>query len=320
MSSEINTNPIETTYETIFNLLRSCLWGHDIFPFNTSDDTDWITLYKELAQQSIMVLPTDILCQVDSAHSLQYLYTANQGITHWYILMRSQQHLCDLLKSADISFVILKGAASAYYYPNPDYRSMGDIDFIVKSEDFEKTCQLLEKHGYETSGIEHYRHIDFTKNDVPFELHRCFSTFNNSDYARIIDNMIFDALESAHEITLEDFSFPVLPPLENGLVLLAHINQHLETGLGLRQIIDWMLYVSKELDDNKWYSQFAPIAQQLGLETLAVTVTRMCQIYLGLSASINWCEKADDNLCEQLMLHIIEYGNFGKKKDINRKT
>ena len=30
-------------------------------------------------------------------------------------------------------------------------------------------------------------------------------------------------------------------PLENGLVLLEHINQHLEEGLGLRQIWLWQL-------------------------------------------------------------------------------
>ena len=44
----------------------------------------------------------------------------------------------------------------------------------------------------------------------------------------------------------------MFPPLENGLVLLGHINQHLEEGLGLRQILDWALYVDKALDDDAW--------------------------------------------------------------------
>ena len=56
----------------------------------------------------------------------------------------------------------------------------------------------------------------------------------------------------------------------------------MEEGLGLRQILDWALYVDKALDDDAWEHTFAPAVRRLGLERLAITVTRMCQLYLGL--------------------------------------
>ena len=96
-------------------------------------------------------------------------------------------------------------------------------------------------------------------------------------------------------------------------MLLEHISLHLEEGLGLRQILDWMLYADKVLDDQLWQDAFAPLLRELGLETLALTVTRMCQMYLGLRTDITWCAGADEMLCQYLMEYIFKQGNFGRK-------
>lgn len=84
--------------------------------------------------------------------------------------------------------------------------------------------------------------------------------------------------------------------------------------MGLRQIIDWMFFVDKELSDAWWASEFHAAAQLFGLETLAVTVTRMCQMYLGLRSSLTWCSHAEEDLCRDLMEYVLEQGNFGRKK------
>lgn len=62
-----------------------------------------------------------------------------------------------------------------------------------------------------------------------------------------------------------------------------------------------------------WEPNFAPIVRQLGLETLAIAITRMCQLYLGLRPDINWCTGTEDETCHQLMDYIMERGNFGRK-------
>ena len=87
----------------------------------------------------------------------------------------------------------------------------------------------------------------------------------------------------------------------------------MEGGLGLRQILDWMVFADKVLDDRFWNAEFAPLLRELGLETLAVTVTRMCQMYLGLRTDITWCAGADETLCQELMEYLFDQGNFGRK-------
>lgn len=44
--------------------------------------------------------------------------------------------ICDTMKKADIPCIILKGFASALYYPDPLMRSMGDVDFLVDTDNF----------------------------------------------------------------------------------------------------------------------------------------------------------------------------------------
>ena len=122
------------------------------------------------------------------------------------------------------------------------------------------------------------------------------------------DDLIINNINDSH----------VLPDMINGLVLIEHINQHIEEGLGLRQIIDWMMFVDKCLPDNKWV-KFEEYAQKAGLKTLAVTITRMCEMYLGLNKHM-WCASADEELCTALMDYILTCGNFGTKISAEQKT
>lgn len=304
-------------YHTVFALLRSALWGEERYPFTAVPGTDWAEVYGELCHQTVEALPADILgLAADPALQMQVLARTSKRMTRWYALMKEQQSLFELFRAHDIPFVVLKGAAADIYYPQPMYRVMGDVDVIVKPEDFERAYELMSANGYVLHDDRNIRHLELIKNGVLFELHRYFSTFNDVNYARLLDGMIFDAIDRAEIKALEGFSFPMLPPLENGLVLLEHINHHLEEGLGLRQIIDWMLYVDRELDDEFWQNEFGPVVRRLGLTKLILTVTRMCQIYLGLNSNISWCAGADPQLCKQLIELILEKGNFGKKVSI----
>ena len=127
-----------------------------------------------------------------------------------------------------------------------------------------------------------------------------------ADEAKALDELLFNAIPD---------NDMVLPDDENGLVLLSHIRQHLEGGIGLRQIIDWFMFVKAYLDDDVWFSSFQKKVRVIGLEKLAITVTKMCQTYLGLSTeNITWCKDADLTLCEELMQYVMDCGNFGRNR------
>ena len=225
--------------------------------------------------------------------------------------MHAQSELINIFKNNNIPLVILKGVSAAVYYSAPMNRTMGDIDFIVPQEMFENACILMDQKGY-LPGIQkplNTRHKNYVKGNIAYELHHHFS-YDDLD----IEYYIIDGFQHIEYRSIDGIEFPMLPKLANGLVLLAHLRDHLKRGLGLRQVIDWMMYVNEELDDIFWESEFQDAAFKVGMEKLAVTVTRMCQMYLGLSEHIAWCRTAEDHLCFSLMKDLFSYGNFGRKQ------
>ena len=103
------------------------------------------------------------------------------------------------------------------------------------------------------------------------------------------------------KIDMPNCQFPVLPWQQNGLELIWHIREHLYNGLGLRHIIDWMMFVHFFLRDTAQFNSFYKVLEGTGLYNLAKTITRLCQLYLGLEGDFAWCLDIDANTCNELM-------------------
>lgn len=294
------------TEQVLLQAIQKSLWNADItFP----EDTDWNKILCEAAQQTVLGI---VECVAPAEFRAEWKHRSSINTAHFLRILHYQSELCALMKANRIPMVILKGTAAAQYYPVPSQRTAGDIDFLVPGEYIEKAKKLLADNGYETEDDPQYpRHVDVRKDSISFEMHRFFS---DGDSGVEVDQYLLDALSRAEAGSLYGAIFPVLPSMENGLVLLTHIAHHLRVGLGLRQVIDWMMYVDKVLDDEAYRNSFQEMARNTGLETLALTVTKMCQMYLGLSKRITWCSDADDVLCSVLLENLLSSGNFGRKR------
>ena len=288
---------------TMFQILKAALFTGEAVPV-----ADWKALFQEMKAQAVASLPGVWLEEhpIPCAESWSSYCAGMQG--QWLRVMLGQSELADLLEQNRIPFVILKGAAAAMYYPEPSLRSMGDVDLLVKRRDVEKAAVLLEGSGYTLAEGKDLRtyHYSYKKDEILFELHRKLPVIDDADEKLL--SLFEDGIDHRVWKETEGFRFPTLPTALNGLVLIYHINQHLRSGLGLRQIIDWMLYVTS-LSAEEW-SGLRPLLQDTGMEKLALTVTAMCQRYLGLRPIV----KDDLSLPVDLLLdRILEAGNFGSK-------
>lgn len=300
------------TQQAVCALLNSALFDT---PLCLPKNLDWTEICRELEFQAVLALPGDLIDRLDMPEEIReswrrkYMGQVYQG----YRNVAEQDALAALFAEHDIVYVVLKGSAAAVYYPKPEYRSMGDIDVIVAERDYDRALALLRENGYKEKNAEAGgRDRTFKRYGVLFEIHHRFS-YGDHQRDTALDRIIAEGIE-AHEVhEAQEGMYCALPHKENGLVLLEHINQHLEAGLGLRQIVDWMMYVNRQLHDEAWPA-FREGAEQIGLCDLALTVTRLCQIYLGLpETGITWCQEADESLCEQLMEYLFQSGNFGYK-------
>lgn len=310
---EHNLLNADSVYETECRLLKSALFGTEL---SFLPEISWDDLYSDLFKQTVETIPGDLISKLPLAPELrsEWKKSCLWRISKFYQILQAQSEMVSLLRKADIDFVILKGTAAAMYYPCPQYRTMGDIDFIVDPEQFDKAYDILIANGFVDENGEFARHKNLVKHGCEFEMHKYFSLQGKSGELKQLDRLIFDGIKQAEFVSIDGNEFPVLPSLQNGLTLLQHIKHHLRRSLGMRQILDWMLFVDRCLDDEMWKKKFCLEAERAGLKSLAVNVTRMCQMYLGLNDRITWCSDADEELCRELFSHVMACGNMGEKR------
>ena len=288
--------------DNIFDYIKICLWTPGSYLVDEK-------IYNEIKQHALITLPGGMLSSWQMPEELrnQWQVEIYQQIA-FNVSYRHEQ--ADLPLS--VPYVILKGSSAAKYYPHPELRTMGDIDIMTRREDYPAACDELIQNGYleTTDALEtaRGRHRQFVRNGFELEVHAHYAHQNDVQKAKLLDDLIIDHINPSHE----------LPDDINGLVLIDHVNHHMESGIGLRQIIDWMMYVHRCLPDEKWPA-FQALARQTGHETLALTATRMCELYLGLPEH-RFCAQADPALCGQLMDYILSNGNFGRKQDEDSKA
>ena len=272
--------------------------------------------FDEMRRQTVSSIAGDVIDDINTPQQLraEWKQSIAVSIVRYTRVMRAQQKMTDILSANGIKPVILKGISAGMYYPAPEYREMGDVDFIVKNSDFEKAYSLLKNAGYDDNHGYNPRHITLEKNGVIFELHHHFSDSTNRNKEQVIDKILDAAIDSAERHNRNGFTWYTFESVENGLVLLQHIRGHLFTGLGLRQIIDWMMYVYSEMTEENW-KIFEPLAEKCGNKELAIVVTRMCILYLGLPDIYPWCRNAKEDDCGKLLDYVLTKGNFGKNKN-----
>ena len=292
------------TEQVLLQAIQKSLWNKNI---TFREDTDWNAVLKEAEDQAILGIAASA---APEAYQIEWKKKASHITAHFVRILHYQEQLYGILRDNGIPMVILKGTAAAVYYPNPSLRSMGDIDYLVPLDAFDRAKELLIANGYTVDDDQRTpRHMHVYKDGIPFEQHRFFSSEGVE-----VEKYITEGLSEITTGSIYGTEFPMLPMLANGLVLLGHLVQHLKNGLGLRQVIDWMMYVNRELNDAFWKQAFQKAADETGLKQTAIVVTRMCQMYMGLSDEILWCKDADPKLCTELMENLLSSGNFGRKR------
>jgi len=223
-----------------------------------------------------------------------------------------------LMTKAEIPYVILKGSASAAYYPEPMFRVMGDVDFMIDKSDLPKVDALLRACGYlphesndndchklyhrKVHGITSIIEVHWDPNGIP-----------DGKMGEIIQGYLEDIITSAKPCPVSGAEYLVPTDFHHGLVILLHIAEHLiNSGVGLRHLCDWAVFVAK-FSDEEFCDMFEDKLKTVGLWRFAQLLTQLSVKYLCCPAK-KWCGEGDDNYLQMLMADIMNGGNFGVKE------
>ena len=233
--------------------------------------------------------------------------------------------LHELMTEHAIPYAVMKGFASSMYYPEPALRSVGDVDFLVKPEDLEKTRELLESIGFSVDHGEEEssKHIAFTRPPMSvWEMHRTVNGIPGGEVGERIQAEMDRVIETADSVNRDDVICMAPDKLHHGLILLLHTASHLTgEGVGLRHLCDWAVFASS-FSDREFREIFEKKLKSFGLWRFAQVLTVLGINYLGAPNRV-WAIQAmegqavNDGILSGLMQDILNGGNFGAK-DQNR--
>ncbi len=270
--------------------------------------TDMTALMRECRQQAVVAVALSDLCIPDDPTFTRTVY---QAVLHNNVVFSEHTLLHERLTENGIPYVILKGASSAHYYPQPMLRAMGDVDFLVKQADMDRVCALLQADGYVMQGEEHPMHHVFVKEDTHLEAHFTFAANVNPEIDRLVGEYMASVIDQAELVSARHCTCMLPDKFHHGLILLLHMQRHMLTeGLGLRHLCDWAVFVHA-FTDHEFSDLFREPLKKIGLWKYARIVSLSAHIGLGLPYADFM--GGDYDLAEKLLQDILCSGNFGRR-------
>lgn len=225
-----------------------------------------------------------------------------QGLRERYLRRHdATRRLHDLLTARGIDMLLLKGETLADYYPQPDLRECGDVDF-VSLPDIESCNDLLESLGINLDFHER-KHCSFEYGGVHFENHTFEPTggYNRAHHRTfsLLRGSLPDAVRRA-DGCLE------LAPAAQAVFVVKHTAQHICYSGGriaLRMLLDLALLLRSHPEIlNEW----EPKLRHVGLWRFSQVMLCATDRLLGTSFCQEWPKRTCRSARQFIRLFLTE--------------
>jgi len=296
--------------KTVLNLTSAALFGK---PVTIPSETDWQAVYDEIRSQEVVALLYPLSSDLDIPKGVlkqwsedrdKYLLNNAKNISGHFAVQK-------LMDEAGIPCVILKGLASASYYPDYLLRGFGDVDFLVPRKSYKKAAALLKANGYKYKS-QHDKHKVYTRSNVTYELHRDIVGFPTTSIKKVFTKYISDIFDCANAFDHNNRSCKIPSDRHHAIILLTHTAEHLSTsGIGLRHLCDWAAFASR-MSDEFFSVDMQEVLREMGIWHFAGILTDLCTEYLGLR-KCSWTDEIEKGYLEALIEDIFAFGEFGRR-------
>lgn len=311
-------------------LVRAGLWSEysaRIIPHGTS--IDWEELNRLAEEQSVVGLIAAGLDTLPSterpsqAFILQLVGTALQIEQQNKEMNVFVARLIEKLRNEEVYAILVKGQGIAQCYEKPLWRCSGDVDLLLRTDNYVKAKSVLDKIAddaeCETAKNAERQHQEYQIKGWTVELHGTMHAGLSRRVDRVIDETQRDVFYGGNVRSWNNGNTTVfLPSPDNDVIFVfTHILQHLFLeGIGLRQICDWcrLLYCYRDkLDLRVLESRI----RRMGLMTEWKTLSSLAVDYLGMPIeAMPFYDARYRNKGSRLMDFVMEVGNFGHNREV----
>ncbi len=293
----------EREYQQILELIRTVVLP-DYQPDQSLFDeqkqpVDWKQLYEIAYAQDIAgyLYPGTMNLTVPEEVRKIFRTAYNRSLRKEAIVHLEVSSFMEQLEQQGIDYLPLKGWQMKRLYPSPELRTMTDVDILLRPEQFEAACRLIEADGFELFAEVEYHNCYRKKPVTEVELHRKLFSSNatpNPYFASVWDRAV---LSKGHEYAMS--------PADQYLYMIAHMAKHLVgNGAGIRNIIDVCLCRRSHLFTEKEEAAIDRALMEMGLKTFAEKI--------NIFAELCFSDGPMDVDQTYLFRYIISGGLYGK--------
>lgn len=146
-----------------------------------------------------------------------------------------------------INYLPLKGVLLKQLYPKPEMRSMGDVDILIKHEEYsEKIIPIMKSLGFK-EGRESDNEMVWNKSLICIELHhRLIPSYNKDYYDYYGDGWRLAKICNGTQYSMTDE--------DQMIYLFTHFAKHYrDSGIGIRHLVDLWVFRSHHKNLNEAY-------------------------------------------------------------------
>lgn len=232
---------------------------------------------------------------------------------NYYQIEHFTRMIVSLLDRNGISCYLLKGISLAAYYPEAEYRKLGDVDLYINEEKaLERAKEVLVAEGFveEKEISDHHLtyHYTFAQTGRTYllELHYHVVGMYQYEPANQVINEVFSSGNLRGECqVIEGYEYQVLPPTEYVFYMLHHMLKHyLYSGFGIRLLCDFICYVEARCDEID-FDRLHAWCRKSHMMHFYETIMESCHRYLGLGCEIDGSIRGDQEVSRKFIEKIL---------------
>lgn len=300
----------------LIGLLSAAIRGKTYRPAY-STCIDWQIVFDEAVQHQVLPLVYPLLAEIVSSISVSETLLEKWRKNALCQGMGQERNYDVIVKvleqyaNAGISVIVLKGMVLRELYPHPCFRTMGDVDLLVKPGDIDRAGRMLVEAGYRMYS-DNGKHTEYLHEILPcIELHRSMA---RDGYFEKSNDFKTEVWKSAITVNLNGVRMLSLCPQDKILYLSMHMASHIiSSGFGLRQLCDFVLFIETYENEIDWI-KFFRMAALCHIDTFVNVLLEGCHILfdMELPEVCKEYELHEISLVRSFIEDILDGGVFGK--------
>ena len=288
---------MEVQEKAVILMMKSAITGE---PSALPEGVDMEKVYAILKRHGIAALGYlgAVQCGVDRngpvMRRLFQAYCLSTAVSEGQ--MKAIRGICAAFDREKIDYMPVKGCNMKPRYPQPELRTMGDADILIRLDQYDRIRPIMEQLGF-AEGEESDHELIWYSKALMVELHKRLIPSYNKDYFRYYGDgwKLASRAEGTHHY---------MTPEDEFIYIFTHFAKHYrDGGIGCRHVLDLWVFLRTfpELD----FSYIAAQLKQLELWEFYGNMRQLISV---------WFEQGQgDHRTELMSRYIFDSGCWGQE-------